>query len=259
MTEDKVSILDLVYNLSRISDVRQRSYALAFRLKELDNNAIIDLIKTIREKASLGEADYYRLYNALSSPFVFSEVLGTERISQLISTAEEKQEYEIIPLLTDLPIRDPSKYCAQPYLDNTLKELPLGIRKALARKPDFKLVKQIAKDQDHRVIEPLLDNPRLTEMDVIRIGSTRPTSPKVLEAIYRHQKWISRYSIKRVLVLNPYCPLPLSLRLVNLLNLEDLNEIIHSPDLNQLLIQEAQRIIKMKNAHNASANFSEYE
>jgi len=146
----------------------------------------------------------------------------------------------------DLPDEAVGDFPHQPFLDAGLKETPLGMRKALARKPDFKLIQRIARDQDHRVIRHLLDNPRLTEKDVIHIGSTRPTSPKVLEVIYDHPKWIARYSVKRVIVLSPHSPLSISLRLLTFLTTEDLEEVREALDLRETLREQAQRIITEK-------------
>ena len=155
-------------------------------------------------------------------------------------------ELDILTILTDVPSRDREDRPRQPFLDGTLREIPLGMRKSLARKPDFRLIQRIAKDQDHRVIRQLLDNPRMTERDVIRIGSTRPTSPKVLETIYNHPRWISRYAIKKTIVFNPYAPLSLSLRLLTYLNVQDLELLSTMPELDSDLVAEARKNVNKK-------------
>ena len=108
------------------------------------------------------------------------------------------------------------------------------------------MVKRIARDQDHRVIGILLFNPKLTEMDVTLIASTRPTSPKVLDAIYRHPKWVSRYAIKKTIVLNPYTPLSISLKLLLFLQDPDLDEIVRAPDLDETVREQARRLVSKR-------------
>jgi hypothetical protein len=237
---------ELLLNLARIEDVRQRGYALAGRLAALENDLIVDAIKAIREKAMLGDEDCLRLYNAVAVTSILAEVFGDAKISAVVEAAQARSEYDTVAILLDLPHEGQDEVPVQPFLDPALKETSLGMRRALARKPDFKLISRIAHDQDHRVIEILLHNPRLTESDVIKIGAARPTSPKVLAKIYDHPRWIGRYAIKKVIVLNPYSPLSMSLKLLTFMRLEDLNQVISRPDLNPALIQEARRLAKIK-------------
>jgi hypothetical protein len=240
------TISDLIETLSRVTDVRQRSYALATRLKGMDSSVIVDVLGLVREKALLGHEDFLRLYNSLMAPDVFAEVLGKASVSELVDAAQTKEMYGVVAFFMDRSDENTHALSGQPFLDGTLKETPLGMRKALARKPDFKLLKRIARDQDHRVIKVLLDNPRLTEIDVVRIGATRPTAPKVLEEISKHPRWGARYAIKKVVVFNPHSPLPLSLRLLAFMTRQDLEEVLNSPDLNPALQRQAELIIEKK-------------
>lgn len=241
----------MVVTLSRISDMRQRSYALADRLKNVDVPLAVDVIALIWERALLGEEDFLRLYNGLVVTGTLNAVLGATRMAELAGEAQTRCAYGVAAILLDLPNETAGDLPYQPFLDASLKETPLGMRKALARKPDFKLIQRIARDQDHRVIRTLLDNSRLTEKDVIHIGSTRPTSPRVLEVIYDHPKWIARYSVKRVIVLSPYSPLSMSMRLLTFLTTEDLREVCEALDLSETLRDQAERIIAEKERLNS--------
>ncbi len=237
---------ELVLGLARIHDVRQRGYALASRLAGLETEIAVDTLKAIRDRALVGDEDCLLLYNALTVTGILADVLGAAKISVLVETAQSRGDYETVAILMDFPQEGQDEGPLQPFLDAALKETSLGMRKTLARKPDFRLISRIAHDQDHRVIEILLNNPRLTERDVIKIGATRPTSPKVLEKIFNHPKWISRYSVKKVIVLNPHAPLSISLKLLTFMRLEDLDHIMSRPDLNSSLVQEARRLAEKK-------------
>jgi hypothetical protein len=245
--EDLSPAEQMVVKLSRVADMRQRSHALALRLSEVEDDFALDVIKVIWEKALLAHEDYLRLYNSLLVSGILAEALGQRRMSALVGKAQERCEFSVAAILVDLPDESAADLPFQPFLDGPLKETPLGIRKALARQPDFKLIQRIARDQDHRVIQTLLDNPRLTERDVVHIGSTRPTSPRVLEVIFNHPKWISRYSVKKVIVFSPYSPLSLSVRLLTFMNMPDLEDLCTTPDLKDMLRQQAERIIEEKN------------
>jgi len=238
--------LSLVGKLAAIPEVKQRGYALAERLAALENEQIVYLVGAIREGAVLGYSNFLELYNALLFTSCLIEIMGQARITELVGVARQRGEPEIESLLMALPPPRPENVTAQPYLDRELSEQPLGMRKALARRLDFKLIRRIAMDQDHRVIRNLLDNPRLTEMDVIRIAATRPTSPRVLQEIYEHPRWITRYAVKKTIVLNPYTPTSIAMRLLTFLSVQHLQEIVDSPDVSRLIIEEARRLIAKK-------------
>ncbi len=239
--------VQLIFSLGAVLDVRQRSYAICRRLKQLGDDQIIDALKQIMDGAVSGLLQYRSLYNAVIVPGIMVDVFGSQRVSCLVKLSQDREEFAVASVLLDLPSsREDVPH--QPYSEPALKEIPLGMKKSLAKKPDFKLIQKIAKDQDHRVIRILLDNQRLTENDVLKIGSTRPTSPKIIEEIYSHRKWIQRYSVKKCIVLNPYSPLSVSLRMIRFLTLADLDLVISSTELDPYLIVQAERLIQQKHS-----------
>lgn len=236
--------------LGRILDARQRCYALARRLCGLEVDSVMDCIRMICDGTILGNVELGNLYNSMIMSSFLWENLGNEKISLLTAAAQDRGEYDIVAVFMDVESGANSDIPFQPYLDPALKETPLGVRKSLARTPDFKTIMRVAKDQDHRVIRNLLDNPRLTERDVITIGAARPTSPKVIETIYYHQRWISRYSVKKVIVFNPYSPLSMAIRLSLFLNYQDLETMLNFSDLNPILLAQAKKTLDKKSLTN---------
>ncbi len=87
------------------------------------------------------------------------------------------------------------------------------------------MLERLLRDPDQSVLTILLGNPRLTEEDVIRVAARRPTTAGAQRAIFASERFISRYAVKRALVLNPYTPSDLAARLVPLLTLVDLEEV----------------------------------
>lgn len=239
----------LLARLSAIRDIKQRSYAVADRLRPLSNDEVIGIIRLIRDRALSGHEDYMLVYNGLMVSGALARVMGPARMSELVEAAQRLCEYEVVSLLMDLPAEGTDERDSQPYLDPGLRDVPLGMRKTLARKLDFRMIKRIARDQDPRVIKILLNNPRLTEAEVVRIAATRPTSPRVIEEIYGHPRWISRYTVKKVIVLNPHTPLSIALRLLTFLLVQDLEEVCSSTDLHPVLLEHARRIVARKSAH----------
>jgi hypothetical protein len=237
---------DLALKLSAIPDVKQRSHVLARSLAALQDENVVYLVKIIKERALMGDGDYLKVYNGLLCAGVLAEVMGHDRMTELARIAKRNGEHDVVCIFVDAPPDRLSDCGAQPFLDVDLRDKPLGMRKALARKPDFNMLRRIARDQDHRVIGNLLNNSKLTESDVIRIAATRPTSPRVIEEIFNHPRWIARHSVKKAIVLNPYSPLSISLRLITYMRLQELAEICASGELGPRLHDEARRLIQAK-------------
>jgi hypothetical protein len=248
MTEDPEEqwLDEIVSTLSNVADVRQRGYALAERLSALNVDLIVDAIRIIRDKAFKGDAGSLRLYNALTLSAPLSAALGKEKLSEVTESARRRGEFQVVAILAEIPSKYGYDRPHQPFLDAPLKEIPVGTRKYLARKPDIRLMQRIAKDQDYRVIEHLLNNPRMTESEVIKIASTRPTSPEVLETIAKHPRWGCRYRVKKTIVLNPYTPLSLAFRLVAYMSFQDLELLCSLSEVSHVLLAEAEKLLQKK-------------
>ncbi|MFZ5866818.1 MAG: hypothetical protein ACOYXY_13125 [Thermodesulfobacteriota bacterium] len=242
-------VRELIATLSAIPDVIQRSHALAERLKVLDDAAILGAIRIVYEKTLTGDQDFLRLYNGLIVSGTLAQVLGSARMSGLVHRAQEAGDFEIVSILLDLPSEHPGESGFRSSVGPDLRDIPLGVRKALARKPDFRSIERLARDPDPRVIRNLLKNPKLTERLVIGIAATRPGNADVLEEIYNHPKWIARYDVKKTLVMNPHTPLSIALKLLVFMKLPDLEEILEVPNLPELVKTEAQRIVHRKTAY----------
>ncbi|MDH4282675.1 MAG: hypothetical protein OEV36_08495, partial [Myxococcales bacterium] len=81
------------------------------------------------------------------------------------------------------------------------------------------------------VVRILLDNPSLTEVDVVRVCAARPNDPNVLQTVYRHRRWVVRYRPRNAIVRNPDTPLDTALLLAPLLRKSELREAASSSEL----------------------------
>jgi hypothetical protein len=110
------------------------------------------------------------------------------------------------------------------------RTLTLGERKALARSQGREVLARLLRDPDVAVIRVLLENPRLIEADVVLVAARRPARGDVLRAVFA-SRWITRYHVKRALVMNPYTPGDLAVRLCAALETADLRAVAQDGNL----------------------------
>jgi hypothetical protein len=103
--------------------------------------------------------------------------------------------------------------------------LTLGERKSLARTHHREKLGKMIADPHPAVVAILLENPHLTELDVVRMAAMRPGVPDALAKIAGHPKWSVRHAIKRALVLNPSTPLADAIRIATTLRAAELAEL----------------------------------
>jgi hypothetical protein len=110
------------------------------------------------------------------------------------------------------------------------RPLTLGERRALARRPSRVALDVLMRDQHPMVVRALLDTPRLTEDNVVRMAARRPGRPEALVEIARHPRWILRPRVRLALVCNPSTPPAVALPLVALLLQPELEQLALATD-----------------------------
>jgi len=105
------------------------------------------------------------------------------------------------------------------------RPLTLGERKSLARTHRREDLLLLIRDPHPAVVAVFLDNPHVTEADVVRIAAARPAVPESLAKIAAHPKWSVRHPVKRALVMNPATPLADAIRITTTLRTQELAEL----------------------------------
>ena len=184
-----------------------------------------------------------KAYNSLPELLRFP-TFNREKIFQLRAVAREKDYYEVLQMLMDLPPQKiPSSNADEPE-DPFLKDVTLGHRKSLAKTQKMTVLRKLLKDQDPLVIRSLLVNPRLTESEVLKIVSLQSASPRVLEEVFRNTKWAAHYRVKKALVCNPCCLPSTAVHLLKFLLLSDLREIAQFENLHLAVKEAALQLLK---------------
>lgn len=115
------------------------------------------------------------------------------------------------------------------------RELTLGERRSLARRPNRRAFDKLLSDPHPLVIRQLLANPKLTEADVIRLVTRRPARVEVLQEVALSARWLSRRRVRQAILLHPGAPPEIAVPLVVVCNRVQLRELVASTDTSVVL------------------------
>lgn len=142
----------------------------------------------------------------------------------VLAEAEARGDAFVTRLFRDSPAEEAMSEPGS-ALPRDVAEIPLGVRRAMARGLDLDLLERLLLDADSIVIEHLLQNPRLTEQHVVRIASRRPVPESTLELISRSRRFGQRPAVRTALARNPYVSTRLAIGLLGSLPLAEVREI----------------------------------
>ena len=124
------------------------------------------------------------------------------------------------------------------------RELTLGERKSLARSPNRRAFEKLLKDPHPQVIRQLLENPRLTEDDVVRMTARRPARLEVLGAIAQNSRWLSRPRVRLSMLFNPGSPPSITMPLLAVCTRNELSEVLHHSESSHVLRSAAHELLE---------------
>lgn len=137
----------------------------------------------------------------------------------------------------------PLRRAAENLLKERLQDLALGERMALARIAGRALICVLRNESQEMVISALLNNPRMTEEDLLLMCNTS-RSPKVLTRVGQSERWRARPPVRLALARNRHTPLALAVSLLPDLSEEDLRDLSQHRELPQALRSAAVRLLE---------------
>jgi hypothetical protein len=143
------------------------------------------------------------------------------------------------------------KRIAEDQLVGRLPQLPLGQKIALARRGPARVAGALLAEGGPQILSVVLDNPHLTEAQVLKVLSRERVHPEVVYSIIHHRKWSCTYNVRLALVRHPASTLSSILAYLPELTVSDLRELaspgIVSENLRQYLIAEIHRRLDRSN------------
>ena len=232
----------LCRRLATLGDQEQRARSLGSLLASHDPEVIAAVLAQIIEAADRRLRGADLLVKAMISPGLRS-VWGEGLALQVLAHARRGGRYDLAGMFLELPSLDARLEPAAPPLPRAMAKVPLGVRRSLARRNDIGVIERLLADPDPAVIENLLNNPRITELEVVRMAARSPVREAVLTAISRHPRWGVRHRVRVTLAHNPGTPTGITLGLLHLLLDQELEALVRDGRLSQVVVSRAEALL----------------
>ena len=244
----RVGTEHIIARLRALRDPRIRVLALVQALGEGDPTAWVQVLATIMIRAHLHDDPDAALVLETVTQAAADAALPYAARQELYEAAT----WQRLPAIARLfLVASPPTVGSQQLAKSLAPERPLvpmgrpltlGERKSLARTHDREQILLLLRDPHPAVVTILLDNPHITEADVVRIAAARSAVPASLATLAAHPRWSVRHPVKRALVLNPATPLADAIRIASTLRSQELRELAADPSLPEPLRTHAAQI-----------------
>ena len=241
MAPDNFLLRQILTTLQAVPDKAMRSHILTEKVQALPASQAAELLQAVIAGASRHKGRYLLILDAFSVPLL-TQRMGNGYMSALYTAARDQGFEELVSLLS----RPEASRSAdeEPSLQD---DLPAGVRMSRAKTLNRNELARMLADTDPRVIRTLLQNPALTESDVLKLCSRRPAAADVQREVFSGKKWSARYRVKKALVYNPYTPTDLGLKIIHFLMAQDVLFVAQSLDLHPALREIARLLLQEKN------------
>jgi len=220
-----------------------RREAVGELLLELPSNIRVELLALICEESAKSSKVAHILQAIYEQPKANNR-LNYEQIQQIYTLAEERNYPNVKRLF--LSFSTPNAEEKKVRGHHQLSGLTLGERKFLARKHDIVMLEKLLLDPEPSVIRNILQNPRITEKEILFICTRRPNKPQILAMVADHLRWKTRYQVKLALSQNPYTPLAVIFSLLPTLKTPDLREIQRSHNMPPQVLANVDEILAVR-------------
>lgn len=166
-----------------------------------------------------------RVRHMLINPEGLKRVLGVDACRHIYLASLKFGYTRISRLFTDLPPYRKGLAGYDKEEEVKMEHISLGQRRAMSKRNIKDTIDRLLSDPDPVVIGNILNNPRVTEREVLKIASKRPNSPGILKLLSSHRVWSKRYAVIKAIAQNPYTPPRISVALLELMMSQDLRRL----------------------------------
>lgn len=124
-----------------------------------------------------------------------------------------------------------------------IADMTMGQKLKLALRGNREARAILMRDTSTMVQRFLLENPRLTDDEIVSIAKSRIIVSEILGRIAKNREWANIYLVRVALVQNPRTPLPIALTMVPTLQDRDLRLLAKSKSVPSAVAASARRLM----------------
>lgn len=127
-----------------------------------------------------------------------------------------------------------------------LKYMTIGQKIKVAQTGDKEVRGILIKEANKQISTSVLKNPRMTDNEAMKLAVTKGTIEELLRIIAGKKEWMKIYAIKCALATNPKTPVPISMKILNVLYDKDLEKISRSKGIPSVIAQTAKKVYQAR-------------
>ena len=163
---------------------------------------------------------------------------AAEAISQAIAAGTDG-----IVVPGDLLVEGATVPRKSPSLYNEIAGMNVSQKLKLALRGNRDARTLLARDNNKIIRRFVLNNPMITEDEIISLARDKNSTEEVLRYISERGEWVKSYGVRRALATNPKTPLPIAQRNLATLLITDLARIARSKDIPQAVVIQARKMV----------------
>ena len=167
---------------------------------------------------------------------------GEEAVAELVRSIEAGSDTISVPVeLIDEPaetVPPPPRILYAQILTMSIAE---KLKLALRGNKDARTI--LIRDASKLIRRFVMQNPRLSDAEVIAIARNRSSDDELLRVIVERREWMRNYQVRLALVTNPKTPLAVALRQLPTLGERDLRMLAKSRNVPQTVVAQARRLV----------------
>jgi hypothetical protein len=229
---------------ARAERARDARTATGDELLALVHDADEAVLEALLENPALDESHVVLLLERKSLPGAVIEQIAQRRewmrsnpVRLRVALHPRTPRLLAMPLVRQLYLFDLVNACLQPHVPNELKrlaeeqilgklaQLPLGQKLTLARRGPARVAGALIGEGHAQVVPLALDNPYLTEAQLVRVLAQDELPEGVAAAVAQHRKWSVQYNVRIALLRNAGTPLVRVLSFLPDLTMRDLEDL----------------------------------
>lgn len=124
-----------------------------------------------------------------------------------------------------------------------LQEMTVADKIKMALTGDKEWRNLLIRESNKQVNTAVLNNPRISEGEVLTIAKSRTSSEELIRIILLNRDWVKLYDMKKALVVHPRTPLQTAMRYMTFLSEKDIRELSKSREVGQAIVNNAKRML----------------